>query len=751
MAIATAPHSNSKFWNQTHTTWDQLAAMVESPADHKECGSYLLGTLTGKTRSKETIASRSEVTLDADTALSSLPDQVELVLGYRAIMHTTFRHTPSAPRYRVIIALDRAVTPAEYRTLTWVLMGRLGREQFDKGSSEPERYMFLPSHDPAHPEWYEYWVFEGDPVPVDELLASVIALVPDPDPEPVVTVEHARIPEEHLRSQVGRILKDLDALSDLSEGDRLPWPGEEDGVGWDRGGIYIASRLVEAGNSGTGYTLDDAKADWDEHAPPSTGSFDREHKWSAAVKHVNGRAMPYDAPEGDFAPTGERPKGELHSGQVRMAYRLAAGYAGRLLYVYGIGWHWWAGTHWAPDDSGVAERAVVTVLKAALAESVGGDKKLRTDATKCESSAGIAGVLSVASVLEDFAYRADMMDADPFLFNCANGTLDLRERKLRPHDPLDRITKVARGAYDPGARGRAWPEFLRQVLPDQDERAYFRRVIGQALYGGVREHLFPVLTGTGANGKGTAYGAIVWAWGDYATTVAPDMLMVSRSGPGGPEMMVLRGARLVVASELGRGAVLDDSLMKRLTGGDQLTARHLFKEPVTWAPTHQLLYVTNFKPQTHGDDDAVWRRMRVIPFNVVIPAEEQDMTLGETMMLHADAILTWAVEGYFDHADNGGMREPAAVLDATAAYQHDNDDLARFIEEQCEVGPRLKVTAGDLWQAWLNWSNEEGAEQVSRKALGVALTKRGFRTGMDREGTRLRLGISLLDNARGAS
>ena len=265
------------------------------------------------------------------------------------------------------------------------------------------------------------------------------------------------------------------------------------------------------------------------------------------------------------------------------------------------------------------------------------------------------------------------LDADPFLLNCANGTLDLRTRRVRKHDPRDRLTKVTRGAYDPQADPGVWDHFLARVLPDRNERAYLQRVIGQSVYGRVREHLFPVLIGSGANGKGTAYGAMTNALGDYATVINPELLMCrERGGIGGPEMMTLLGARLVIGSETLEGRKLDEATMKRLTGGDELTARRLYSPPVTWQPSHQLVYVTNRLPAVKGNDPAVWRRVRVVPFDVVVPAKERDTMLAERLALHADAVLSWIIAGHFDYEDNGGMREPDSVLHATGAYQADS-------------------------------------------------------------------------------
>jgi len=409
-----------------------------------------------------------------------------------------------------------------------------------------------------------------------------------------------------------------------------------------------------------------------------------------------------------------------------MAYRLAAKYADRLMHVHGLGWHHYDGARWTPDTSGAAKRAVLDVLRCALAESLG-DKELQADVRKCESAAGINGVLDIAAALEQFAVTVDDLDADPDLLNVANGVLDLRTRGLRDHDPADRITKVTVGRYVPEADRSTWDGFLAQVIPDAEERAYLQRVAGQAVHGTVREHLFPVLIGTGANGKGTAYGALTHALGDYAVIVNPDILMVrDRGGIGGPEMMTLLGARLVVGSETEEGRKLDEATMKRLTGGDELTARNLYCPPVSWRPSHQLVYVTNALPVVKGNDPAVWRRIRVIPFDVVVPPEDRDPRLPETLMAHADAVLTWVVEGWFDYEDNGGMREPASVLRATGQYQTESDAVARFIADECETGAHLHATTRELFGAWGSWAHRDGAEPLSERAFSAELDRLGY-------------------------
>lgn len=433
--------------------------------------------------------------------------------------------------------------------------------------------------------------------------------------------------------------------------------------------------------------------------------------------------------------------GEQHRGQVRIAYRLARANAHNLMFVRGFGWHTWDGTRWIRDEKDYASTAVLDVLRAALAESLD-DKELRADVRKCETANGISGVLAIASALPALRVAALDLDADPYLFNCANGTLDLRTRTLRAHNPGDRLTRVARGAYQPNAPTGDWEDFLGSILPKKTERDYLQRVIGQSVFGAVREHLFPVLTGTGANGKGTAYGAIANAMGDYATIIDPSLLMSNGRGSSGPEMMQLFGARLVIGSETEEGKQLDSALMKRMTGGDAITARNLYEPPITWDPSHQIIYVTNHPPVVKGDDAAVWRRIKVIPFDVVVPEDQRDAQLPERLTLAADTIVTWAIGGWFAYEDQGGMGEPDAVLRATDAYQTESDPVKRFTLDYCVTGPHVSAQARALFTAWQSWAISDGAPALTEKAFGEQLDRLGFegkRTNMGK----IRAGIGI--------
>lgn len=303
--VATAPRPDTRHWKQSTVTWDELVEWARNPASRKACGNYLLGRLgptsvdhpsgpkgcTSLHRTKAAVVSRSGLTLDADNARPGLPDQVELVLGCRAIVHPTYSSRPDKPRYRVLLPTDRDMTPDEYRRAAAVVMRQLGEEQFDQGSTQPERYMFRPAT--QDPDGYEARVVEGEPLSVDALLAEYVEPTPAaaPDPAPAAAVP---VSGDYVRAAVAGALRDLDELADLPEGAR-----DVRGRGWDDGVFEAACQLVRAANSGHG--PDDARVAFTAHAPAATGTYDPDHKWASAVEAVGASALtPQGRPGDDF-------------------------------------------------------------------------------------------------------------------------------------------------------------------------------------------------------------------------------------------------------------------------------------------------------------------------------------------------------------------------------------------------------------------------------------------------------------------
>lgn len=451
----------------------------------------------------------------------------------------------------------------------------------------------------------------------------------------------------------------------------------------------------------------------------------------------------FDADTDYWATLADEPSGlaptEQHHGQVRMAYRLADAYSGQLMHVARVGWFHWDGRRWAEDERGMARRAVLDVLRRALTESLGGDKVLRADVARCETDAGIAGVLGVAASMEPFARTVTDIDPDPYLLNVANGTLDLRTMAVHAHTPTDLITKITRAAYHPDtAPTGVWDAFLASVLPDATVRDFLRRVAGVALLGKVVEHILAIETGIGANGKGTSYKAILWALGDYADTADPDLFM-AREGAHPTGEMDLRGLRLVVVSENDRNRKLAEATMKRLTGGDPIKARRMRQDFVTFEPSHTAVLVTNHLPRVSGDDPAIWRRIRVIPFDVVFTDDEKDPALDDKLRLVADEVLAWAVEGYREYT-RIGMAEPATVKVATSNYQLESDLIARFIADQCLINPHVSAITKELFAEFEAWADAYGAETMNAKTFGQALDRKGFPVSKS-HGRRVRRGI----------
>lgn len=431
-------------------------------------------------------------------------------------------------------------------------------------------------------------------------------------------------------------------------------------------------------------------------------------------------------------------EGEKHRNHSRMAYRLAASHSDQLMFVHGLGWFHWDDRRWIEDQRGIATQSVLEMLRSTW-DVAFNDKDLQVDVQRCQSAAGVRGVLDIASNLPQFAYTVRDLDTDPHLLNTANGTLDLRTFELRAHDPADRITKVTTAAYRPEATSAPWAEFLATVLPDDEVRGFLHRLIGVGLLGVVLDHILAIFTGSGRNGKGTFYKAVLFALNDYAGPAEPDLFM-QRTGAHPTGEMDLLGKRIIVVSESDKDRQLAEATMKRLTGNDTIKARRMRQDFVEFKPSHTPILVTNHLPKVSGDDEAIWRRLRVIPFEVVIDEADQDKHLDDKLNLDADAILTWAVAGYREYKQVG-LDEPPKVLAATEAYRLSSDAISQFVQDRCTTGAgNLQTVAHvgvrELFTAWTAWcsatDNRPGGERdfrsrIEKQGFGVIRMTAGMR------------------------
>jgi putative DNA primase/helicase len=415
--------------------------------------------------------------------------------------------------------------------------------------------------------------------------------------------------------------------------------------------------------------------------------------------------------------------------QLGYAHRLVEVYGGQMRYVPAWKrWLVWDGRRWAHDQTGYAQRHAKLIARGMTDVVLASDDAdMRRDcypiAEKGETNAFVSGVLSLASTEPEIAVAHDDLDADPFLLNCANGTLDLRTNELRAHNPADLITKVTTAAYDPSCPGATFAAFLERVQPDARMRTFLARLIGHALEGRVTEHILPIFHGAGANGKSTLVTAVVAALGDYAGPADADLL-TARSWDAHPTGVAdLCGLRLARIDEGDKGRQLGEGTVKRLTGGDQLKARRMREDFWSFDPTHTFLMLTNHKPVVTGTDEGIWRRLRLVPWDVIIPAEERDLSFGDRLLPELDYVLTWLVTGYADWKAHG-LDEPEAVSAATAAYRGESDALGRFLDERCMN--HGEVRSSDLFAEWQKWCAEESEEPGSQTAFSNDLTNRGY-------------------------
>jgi P4 family phage/plasmid primase-like protien len=432
------------------------------------------------------------------------------------------------------------------------------------------------------------------------------------------------------------------------------------------------------------------------------------------------------------------------------AERFVAHHGADVRYCYP--WRKWlvrTGARWERDEAGLVHRLAKETVRgiyreASDAEEEDRRKALAKHAAASESEARIRAMVELAK--SEAPVSPNELDADPWLLNVQNGTINLRTGELREHQREDLITKLAPVEYDPDATAPTWEAFLERVLPGEELRGFVQRAVGYSATGDTSEQCMFIHHGPGANGKSTFQEAVTAALGDYAMRTPTETLLVKRAGGVPNDVARLKGARFVTASETEEGRRLAESLVKDLTGQDTISARFMWAEWFDFKPTHALHLSTNHKPEIRGTDPAIWRRIRLIPWAVTIPPAEQDRKLAEKLRDELPGVLAWIVRGCSAWLQEG-LKAPEEVRQATKAYRAEMDVLAAFLADCCVRDEDESAFAGELWGAWKRWCDESGEQAGTQKRFGGRLAERGFLNHRDsRTGRKLWSGLSLRPN-----
>lgn len=406
----------------------------------------------------------------------------------------------------------------------------------------------------------------------------------------------------------------------------------------------------------------------------------------------------------------------------RLAVEFVESHGQRVRYVPEWGkWFLWDGKRWQDDKM----RHVQSMVRSCCFSMSAVCNKV-APAKSLASARMTSAVLSLVQQDKHVKASIDQWDADPWLLNTPAGVVDLRTGRCGEHDPSLYCTKMT--AVEPGGPCQLWLEFLQRVIGDEEQRRYLQRALGYALTGLTVEHVLFFLYGTGANGKSVTLSTVTGILADYARTAPMETFTASSNDRHPTDIAGLRGARLVSAIETEEGKQWAESKIKALTGGDVISARFMRQDFFEYTPHFKLFIAGNHKPGLRTVDEAIKRRIHLVPFTTTIPKEERDGHLAEKLKAEWSGILKWMIEGCVEWQRLGGLQQPKVVTDATEEYLKAEDDIALWLEERCELVAEHVTSSTELFQSWEDWARQTGRRggAGSQKAFSQKLLDRRF-------------------------
>lgn len=419
-----------------------------------------------------------------------------------------------------------------------------------------------------------------------------------------------------------------------------------------------------------------------------------------------------------------------------IATRFADACAGEWKYVPAWGkWLLWNGHIWETDTR---LRIFSDVRRFLKKESADCDNE--TDAVRVLSAKTVANIERLTRCDRRLAATPDQFDADIWLLNTPAGIIDLQKGEMRLAASEDCVTKTT--AVAPAGGCPLWLGFLATVTKgDVHLTSYLKRVAGYALTGSTQEHAFFVFYGPGGNGKSVMLNTISGISHTYAAVAPIDTFTASNSATHPTDLAGLQGCRQVHSQETEEGRSLAESRIKSVTGGDPVTARFMRQDFFTYQPQFKLFIAGNHKPSLRNVDDAMRRRVHLIPFDVKISAAQRDPELPEKLKAEWPGILSWMIEGCLEW-QREGLNPPPAVIGATADYFESEDAVGNWLKECCVISKTQETTSSALFLSWSAWAHAAGEFVGSQKRFSQALLTRGFSKRMNGDGRTVFMGIA---------
>ncbi len=701
-------------------------------------------------RGNHSVLALYALVIDSDSGLPP-KEALKRLDGYEYFIYSTHSDTPEQPRYRIVLPLQTPVLAADWKLFYAAAVARFGVDLIDTQCSDVARLYYLPSC-PVEEKFRCWDAYRPgqllDPVPLiaseqaRQQAARTVSISPLSANDTLnddLTAHLERPPLADIESA----LTYLDPDEDYDLWLRIGW-GIAHGTGQSDEGKALFDRFSAGdlcGNPAAKYKGGtDIDRVWDSYDPlrrPRVTVGTLFHMASQRGWRPVNRTTPLTPAELLAYPPGDSTNAKLFAGRV----------CDHLLFNCSQGvWMAYDGVIWRKAEHGeemaAAKKFAYDVMAsvADLLRLAGEQPRAREwfrAAQQLLNRPRLEAMLELAKSEPGMTAVQSEFDADPYLLATPVGVVDLRSGELRTALPGLRLSRMTGAGFDRRVQCPRFLQFLDEITGgDRALQESMQRMCGYWLTGDVSEEKMVFAFGVGANGKSVFVNTLFTLLGDYAANAPMDTFMETRGDRHPTDLAGLRGSRFVGATETEQGRRWNESKIKEITGGDRVSARFMRQDFFTYLPQFKLVIAGNHKPAIRNIDEAMRRRLHLIPFTITVPPEKRDKQLQTKLLAEANGIFSWGVEGCLAW-QREGLRQPQSVLDATDEYFEAEDALGRWLEERCVRHPNAKALTAELFTDWKQWAEAAGEFVGSQKRFADLLLTRGlekWRNGMGLRG-----------------